>query len=140
MTFSELAHWLRNDIFFCLLTPTLRPLVRKCRSARKIPPSGKWPLEWPSAAINVSQHPVGFITIVNCTVQILCRSDVQNLKIFDVIKGKVLIRSTINQVYDGYRCSQIFDEEMLTFKSLLDNKQGQCRLSGWMLFDRLESL
>ena len=36
----------RNDIFFCLLTTTLRQLVfkqKKCRSARKIPPSGKWP-------------------------------------------------------------------------------------------------
>ena len=36
------------------------------------PLSEKLPLEWPSA-INVSQHPVGFITIVNCTAQLLCR-------------------------------------------------------------------
>ena len=37
----------RNDIFFCLLTPTVHQLVfkqRKCRSAQKIPPRGKWPL------------------------------------------------------------------------------------------------
>ena len=37
----------RNDIFFCLLTPTLSQVVfkqKKYRSARKIPPSGKWPL------------------------------------------------------------------------------------------------
>ena len=44
---KDVIHWAkfssRNDIFFCLLAPTLRPLVRKCRSARKIPPSGKWP-------------------------------------------------------------------------------------------------
>ena len=70
---KDVIHWAkfssRNDIFFCLLTPTLRPLVRKCRSARKIPPSGKSPLEWPSA-INVSQHPVGFITIVNCAAHV----------------------------------------------------------------------
>ena len=43
-------HWTEfsplNDIFFCLLTPTLCQLSlnkRKCRSARKIPPSGRWP-------------------------------------------------------------------------------------------------
>ena len=81
--------------------------------------SGKWPLEWPSA-INVSQHPVGFITIVNCTAQILCRIGCTKPEDFRRYQGKVLICSTINQVYDGYRCSQIFDEEMLTFKSLLD--------------------
>ena len=49
--FKAIFHWAefsaRNDIFFCLLTLTLRQLVlnkRKCRSARKILPSGKWPL------------------------------------------------------------------------------------------------
>ena len=42
------AEFSARNIFFCLLTPTLRELVlnkRKCRSARKIPPCGKWPQE-----------------------------------------------------------------------------------------------
>ena len=38
-------HWAeffaRNDIFFCLLTPTLHQLVFKRKKMSKIPPSGK---------------------------------------------------------------------------------------------------
>ena len=93
--------------------------------------------KWPSA-INVSQHPVGFIRIINCTAQILRRLTKPEDQNFRFLKGWVWFEYPQHDGLSIYVCrrSQIFDEEMLTFKSLLDYWQRQCRLWGWMLYVR----
>ena len=71
---------------------------------------------------------------------------VQNQKSSRWSKGRKSVirvsaaRSNECVVGGGSWCSQIFDVEMLTFKSLLNYWKQQCGLWWWILFSRLESL